>query len=176
MANLLKASECRRLVQTSLNDHALEEVIGRVEAEITAVLGAPYDGTTTLTETVQAETGAKSIFVKRPIASVSSLTEYSGIGDTTGTALTQNTDYYVWAGQGRIERIGYTWAPLVTVVYISTDQREKRKQATIDLVRLILSQSAYQSESIAGEYTYRAPDNWEAEKRRVLKRLQFQAI
>jgi hypothetical protein len=51
-----------------------------------------------------------------------------------------------------------------------------RAQVIIDLVRIVIERTAMKSESIAGEYSYTAPDNWEAEFRKAMKRLVFKAL
>jgi len=43
-------------------------------------------------------------------------------------------------------------------------------------VRLVIERTAMKSESIANEYSYTAPDNWEAEFRKAMKRLVFKAL
>lgn len=196
--SLLSVSDCRALVPTPLDDTQLQAIIDRVEAEITEAIGAPYeDASTTITETVRG--GGLFLFVRRPIDSITTLTEYASLSDTTGTELTEHTHFYAWLDEGRIQRIGGSvrsapsphdvfymsdadflsgnvgggWGPRVVIVYVPQDQREKRKQVIVDLVRIVLSQTALQSESIAGEYGYQAPPNWEAEKRRIMRRISF---
>jgi len=177
MTSLISPAELQALVETGLGDTELQEVIDRVEAEITEEIGAPYADGETITETV--EGGGRNIYLKRPIASVSSLTEYSQLSDTTGSALTENESFYVWPGEGRIERIStipgaILWSRMVEVVYVPQDQNKKRKKAIIDLVRIDLSRTAYFSEGVAGEYNYTATDNmWEKERRRIMKRISF---
>ena len=201
--SLLSVDELRALVPSPLTDEQLEGIIDRVEAEITELLGAPQTAlfATSLTEVVPGEN--VDIFVKRPIHSVTTVTEYGGLSDAVGVALTEDEEFYVWPDEGRLQRIGggsrrsdpsalsvfYMtdaqfmgsaqvgwWGSHVKVVYKPTDQRHKRKQATIDLVRVLLSTTALKSESVAGEYSYQAPANWELEKRRILRRLSFVQI
>ena len=199
----LTVARLRAQVPSPLTDLQLEDIIETAEAEITAVIGAVQTTTlaTSLTETVNG--GDSSIFLKRPVYTVTTVTEYSSRTDVTGTALTENEEFYVWEAEGRLERIGGSiprsapsalavfhmsaaqfagessggcWASHVKVVYKPTDQHLKREQATIDLVRLMLSQTALKSESVAGEYSYQAPENWELEKRRIMRRLSFTQI
>jgi len=199
----LTVADCRALVPTPLTDIQLQAVIDRIEAEFDEVLGAVQTAAlaTSLTETVA---GANAdIFVKRPISTVTTVTEYSGLSDTTGVALTEDEEFRVWPAEGRLQRIGGStprgvpsvlsvfymtdeqfmgesaagwWGSHVEVVYKPADQHLKREQATIDLVRLMLSQTGLKAESVAGEYSYQAPDNWELEKRRIMRRLSFVQI
>ncbi len=159
--SLLTLAEARALVKTSLTDPELQAVIGREEDEIIRLYGAHYISGTTVSETV--EGGGPSLFVRRPILSVSSVAE-------DGTAL-ESTAYRLWANQGRIERLpkGATWGEVITVVYVPQDDNSRRKAALIDLVRLAVERAALKSESIAGEYSYTAPD-WEAERAKLLRR------
>ena len=198
----LTVADCRALVPTPLTDVQLQAVIDRIEAEITAVIGAPQDDAVSVEVTETIRGGDSNLFVKRPISSVTELTEFSGLTDTTGTTLTEGTEFYVWGDEGRIERIGGSsgaasamsafymtdaqfaglaasggvWGSHVEVTYKPKDQHLKREQATIDLVRVMLSQTALKAESVAGEYSYQAPANWELEKRRIMRRLSFVQI
>ncbi len=160
--SLLTLAEARALVKTSLTDPELQAVIGREEDEIIRLYGAHYvDGTTTVSETL--EGGGASLFLRRPILSVSSVTED---GATRASA-----DYRLWGGQGRIERLpkGAVWGEVITVAYVPQDDNSRRKAALIDLVRLAVERTALKSESIAGEYSYTAPD-WDAERAKLLRR------
>ena len=178
--SLVTTAEVRALISSGLSDSELQDVIDRVEDEITEEIGAPYtDDSTPITETVSG--GGKSIYLKRPINSVSSVTEYSQLSNTAGTSLTENEEFYVWPDQGRLERIGGIWGGgewgrMIEVVYVPQDQNKKRKKAIIDLVRLDLSRKAMYQESVGGEYSYTAPPNWEKESRQIMKRLVFTSL
>lgn len=173
--SLVTVSQLTPLVPSPIDAAALQAVIDRVEADLTALVGAPYDGSA-LTETVTG--GGEDVFLKRPIDSVSSVTEYALLSSTSGTVLVEGTTFYVWPDQGRLTRLGRSdgWGERVVVSYVPQDQRERRKQVIIDLVRVYLSRSALKSESISGSHSYNAPDNWEAEVRRVARRLQFTVV
>lgn len=174
--SLVSPAEVTALVQTSLTTAELQAVIDRVEAEVTEMVGEPYDVSSppTITET-HAGYGA-SLFVKRPIGSVVSVTEYDGLTDTTGTTMTADEDYFLWAGQGRLERIGAKWGAKVMVAYVPENQLHKRTQAIIDLVRVWIQQRPFAGESIGRSYSYTAPDNWEEQKQRIIRRLKFPVI
>lgn len=201
MANLVSLVELRAVVPSPLDDTQLDAVVARVEAEITEIVGAPAADSTDITETLGG--GQINVFTKRPIASITSITEYALLSDSTGTTLTEGTDFFVWVDEGRIERIGggslstppsandvfymseaqfisgrgsCGWGQKIVVVYAPKDQTDRRKQAVIDLVRIVLSHTALQTESVAGEYRFEAPPNWEESKRQVLRRLQFRPV
>lgn len=174
--SLVQPSEVTPLVHTALSDAELQDVIDRVEAQLTELVGAPYDAASPPTITETHAGYALSVFTRRPIGSIVSVTEYGSLADTTGTALTENVDYFVWAGQGRIDRIGLKWSAKVTVAYQPENQLHKRRQAVIDLVRIWIQQRPFRSESVGREYSYTAPDNWDEEMQRVIRRLQFPVI
>ncbi len=160
--SLLTLADVRALVKTSLTDPELQAVIGREEDEIIRLYGAHYTtSTATVSETL--EGGGASLFLRRPILSVSSVTEDG--------AVLASADYRLWGGQGRIERLpkGATWGEVITVVYVPGDDNSRRKVALISLVQLAVERTALKSESIAGEYSYSAPD-WEAERAKLLRR------
>lgn len=183
--SLLTVDELRALVPSPLGDGELYTIIEWVEAEMEETIGGPYvDASTTISERV--EGGGESLFLKRRITSVGSVREYAALTDTTGLLLTENSDFFVWPKQGRLQRLGNgvpsglyrpetpgCWGAYVDVAYVPADDNARRKIATVDLVRLVLSQTTLKSESVAGEYSYQAPANWEEEKRRVLRRIAF---
>jgi len=167
--SLLSVAEARELLKTGLGDAGLQRVIDREEAWVVRNFGAHYvDGTTTVVETLTLDTAGESLFLRRAAGSLSSIVED---GVTIPAA-----DYRLWGGQGRIERLpaGTKWLPrvVITVTYLPYDDREQRKEAITDLARLTLERTAQKSESIAGEYSYTAPE-WDAERVRVMRRLGF---
>jgi len=170
--SLVTPAEVRALVQTDKTDEQLQAIIDREEAEVVRLYGPHYvDEATTVTETI--EGGTWSLCLRRRLSSVSSVTEKVLIGDD-GTTLTENEDYFVWSGQGRLERLpqGASWGALVEVEYVPADDIDNRKAVIIELVRLALERTAMQQEDVAGEYSYKAPE-WETERARLLRRLGF---
>lgn len=171
--SLLTVAELQQFVETHLSPTALQEAIDWVEEQLAEEVGAPYAGAA-ISET-HAGYGRR-LFVNRPIGSVTEITEYSSLVDNTGAVLAA-TDYVVWADEGIIERVGTAkWGARVAVAYVPRDDRARWKQAIIDLVRLLIDRTALQSESVAGEMSYTAPANWEAERRRVARRLSFRSM
>lgn len=170
--SLLSVAELRAAVNTSKTDTQLQEVIEREEAEVIVRYGAHYTGAA-ITEACDG--GTSSLFLKRRIGSVSSITEAQSLGGTA-TALT-STQYHIVANEGRIVRLseGMRWGRHVTVNYIPADDRPLRKQVLIELVRLALEQTAMKSETVAGEYSFQAPE-WEAQRRALYRRLSFSEV
>lgn len=167
--SLILPADVKALVNTSMSDANLQIVIDRIESQITTRVGAPQtDGyETEITKTLRGE--GSFLFMPTEIHSVTSISE--------DTAALTSDEYQTWGG-GVIERLpsGSSWGDRIVVTYKPTDDRPKRKQAIIDLVRITLEWSAMQSENVAGEYSYQAPDNWEVEFRKVMKRLMFKAV
>lgn len=165
--SLVALSECRALVKSSLSNSELQEIIDRTEQEIVDRIGAFQDATLLVTAT---ETGllkaTRLILTRQPFIAVVSIT-------INGAAV--DPDDYVTRGfAGMVVGLPSAYAavspPEYTIVYRPIDQRSKLKRTIIDLVRLTIEQTAMESESVAGEYSYQAP-NWEKEHQRILRRV-----
>lgn len=168
---LVSVEEVRDLVTTPLDDARLAAVIEREEQVVIERYGAHYvDEDTAITETHAGE-GEKNLYLRRAISSVEDVEEKSSLTADAET-LTEGDDFYVWADEGRLERLYGTWGAVVAVEYVPADDSVKRKQAIIELVRLALERTAMRSENVAGEYSYQAPD-WEAERARIVRNLGF---
>ena len=167
--SLVSPANVKALINTSISDTDLQTVIDRVEAQINARIGAPQTDAyaTEVVKTLRGE--GEFIFMPTEIYSVSSIVE-------DASTLTSD-QYQTWAG-GVIERLPEEshWGDRVVVTYKPTDDRLMRAQVIIDLVRIVIERTAMKSESIAGEYSYTAPDNWDAEFRKAIKKLTFKAI
>lgn len=168
--SLLTVDEARALINTALNEAQLQMVINREEAEIVKRLGAVYDGTTAIVETVSGLT--RNVYLRRGIGSVSAVTERLTIDDSPVTL--EADDYFVWSEEGRLERKprGQSWGAVVTVTYISTDDRQIWKQILTELVRIALERTAMKSESVAGEYSYSAPE-WDEARAKLIREISF---
>lgn len=174
MTTLLTVATLRAQVQTGLDDTQLATLIEREEAEVIARYGAHYvDGSTPISEVCDGR--GCSIYLKRRIGSISSISEAQQLGGTATTLTT--SQYLVYASQGRIVRLpeGTRWGRSVTISYVSQDDRPLRIQVLIEICRLAIEQTAMKSESVAGEYAFQAPD-WELTRKRLYKRLEFPAI
>lgn len=167
--SLVSPADVRVLVQTSVQDTDLQALIDRAEAEVLRYYGTHYVQGQTVTELLDSR-GMRSLFLRRRITSVTSVTEKTLDGSLSYTL--QSTGYHVWGTQGRVERLprGTPWEDLVEIVYTPADDNEYRRAVIIDLVRLYLHRTAMQSESVGGEYSYSAPA-WEPERASILTRL-----
>jgi hypothetical protein len=159
---LLTIAEIRALIRTDLDDTQLTSIAAREEAMLVSRLGPHGDGVSAVTATATAAGG--DLFLYRPVVSITS------VGGTVWASLSTLTLY---PAQGRIA--GGRWDGAVAVVYIPADDREERRAALIDLIRLTLERTAMKGESVAGEYSYSAPD-WEAERRAIYRRLMFTSL
>ena len=169
MTSLVSPTDVKALINTAISEGDLQKVIDRVETQVTARIGAPQTDAleTQVARTVRGE--GCNLFLPTEINSVVSIVE-------DYIELTAE-EYRVWSA-GVIERlpINASWGDRIVVTYKPADDRLKRTEVIIDLVRLVIEHTAMKSESVAGEYSYTAPDNWEAEFRRAMKRLTFQAV
>lgn len=166
--SLLSAAELRAQLKTALPDAQLLAIADREEAAMIDICGPHYNAETPITETMPG--GLKNLYFTRRLSEVKSVKE-------NGVPLTAGSDYRVWASQGRIERLssgypGARWGDAVEVEYIPADDTPERKAALVELVRLALERTAMHSESIAGEYSYTAPE-WELKRAQLLRRLNL---
>jgi hypothetical protein len=171
MTSLVTAANAKKQINTSMSDVDLQVIIDRIESQITARIGAPWTDDSTPSEIEKTLRGeGMSLFLPTGIYEVVSIVEDE-------TELTAD-DYRVWGNGGVIERlpINANWGVVCTVTYKPMDDRFKRIPVIIDLLRLTLERTAMKSEDIAGEYSYQAPDNWDAEFRKAMKRLVFKAV
>lgn len=169
MTSLVSPADVRALVKTSLTDVQLQDVIDRIEAQVSTRIGEPQDDSmaTTITKTFRGE--GYYLFMPTEIHAVVSIVE-----DTT--TLTGD-EYQTWAG-GVIERLPSEsyWGDRITVMYKPKDDRKVRSQVIIDLARIVIERTAMKSEGIGGEYSYTAPDDWDAQFNQAMKRLLFKAL
>lgn len=171
MTALVSAANAKKQINTAMADADVQAIIDRVEAQITARIGAPWTDDNTPSTVVKTLRGdGMSLFLPTGIYEVTSIVE-------DGATLAAS-DYRVWGNGGVIERlpVNSVWGTVCVVTYKPMDDRFKRIPVIIDLLRLTLERTAMKSENIAGEYSYTAPDNWDAEFRKAMKRLVFKAI
>ncbi len=168
--SLLTIGEVRALISTGMDDAQLQAVIEREEAWLIHAYGPHYAAGLSVTETL-AGRQMRSLYLRRPIATVTSI--------TVDGALVDSGNYRMWGNEGRIERLpaGSRWGEeAIVVVYGPQDDNALRKGALIDLLRLTVSRSGLKSESVAGEYSYTAFENTDEERSRVMRRLGFISV
>jgi len=167
--SLVSPAEARALINTSLSDENLQTIIDRVEAQITEKIGEPQNDGHTIEVSKVLRGEGSNLFMPTEIYTVTRIVEDDVLLDAD--------EYQTWHG-GVIERLpaGTYWGNRCEVDYKPTDDRLKRAQVIVDLVRLTLERTALKAESVAGEYSYTAPDNWDVEFRKAMKRLMFKAV
>lgn len=173
--SLITPEQVRATVKTALSETQLQAIIDDEEALLVARYGAHGDGTTNITDTYEAPAhDGVNLFLRRPAASVYAIT-VAAKGGGTATTLS-STVYQVYAREGRIEHLGNGWGiGVVNVTYAPIDDRPLRRRVLTELVRLSIEQTAMQTESVAGEYSYTAP-NWEARRASICRRLAFMEL
>lgn len=168
--SLVTVAEVRAMVTTGILDTSLQAIIDREEAIMVQRCGAHYASTSTRnTETLSG--GYTKLYLTQKITSIYRVTEDSVVLSQT------DGDFRVWELEGCLERLpaGSLWGAVVSVLYVPYDDNERRKAVLVEMVRLALERTAMASESVAGEYSYHAPD-WEYERARLLRSLNFRAI
>lgn len=169
MTSLVSPADVRALVKTSLEDGDLQNVIDRIEAQVAERIGEPQtDGmATTITKTFRGE--GYYLYMPTEIHEVVSIVEDS--------ATLTGDEYQTWAG-GVIERLPSEsyWGDRIVVTYKPKDDRKVRSQVIIDLARIVIERTAMKGESIGGEYSYTAPENWDVQFNQAMKRLSFKAL
>jgi hypothetical protein len=161
--------EVRAVVKTGMTDAELGDVIDRAEFELSELCGQPQDSELSVSEVETVYGGTQNLFMRRKISSITSIVE----DDTTLT-----TDYFrVFPRQGRIVRLplGGVWGDEIVITYVPAENLPLFKQATIDLVRNVISRISLKSESIAGEYSYTAAD-WQKEAQVAGQKLYFKSF
>lgn len=137
--SLLTPAEAQALgAGLSLTTAELQAVIDREEAELIRLFGPHYTGVAVVE---QVPGKGASLYLRRPIGTVSGISEYFYLGDTATTLVA--ADYHIWADEGRITRLPEyaKWGRLVTVTYIPQDDSELRKMVLIELIRIATEQS-----------------------------------
>jgi len=169
MTSLVSPADVRALVKNDLTDLQLQGVIDRIEAQVTERIGAPQDDSmsTTITKTFRGE--HYYLYMPTEIHEVVSIVEDS--------ATLTGDEYQTWAG-GVIERLPSEsyWGDRIVVTYKPKDDRKVRSQVIIDLARIVIERTAMKGESIGGEYSYTAPENWDVQFNQAMKRLLFKAL
>jgi hypothetical protein len=133
----LTVTQLRQFVTSSLEDAPLQTLLDAAATAIVGVAGATGE----ITEHVSAWDGFyHRITVARPIAAITSVTEYAGGVETILAADDYRADGYV------LTRLGYGtnprwwfWGRHVVVVYTPADDTAERQRVQMELVKLDLN-------------------------------------
>ena len=168
---LVSVAELRSVVTSALTDVQLQTVLDREEQEMIARTGPHGDGLDGLTVLLCGGAGT-TLYLPRSLTSISSVAVRQALTDI---AQSLAATAYALNGSARLERIGgLSWETFVTIVGIPADLH-RRKSVLIELVRQALEQTALKSESVAGEYSWSAPE-WERQRADLYRRLTFMSI
>lgn len=154
-------------IEHDLSSSAITRLLDDAEEEIIARYGAHA----TQTDFLLGQ--SEYLFTKRPISSVTSITETSG---TTDTVLASN-DYSVKTGGWRLKRLSNgtnpasRWSEEVTIVYVPVDDLDRRNVVGLQLIRLALQYSGLMGQS-DGDHSEQAMGSYQAERERILSTLK----
>src|SRR5574341_499429 len=163
MASITSVEDVRRLVKSAAAMVAedVQALIETEELEIVRRFGAHYSTAVGFKVTEVKEGHTLNIFLHRRFTSIISIKE------DDSTAL-DSSSYRAFGNQALIERLpaGRLWGNIVEVEYVPEDDTAARRAVTVELVRIAIERTAMKSESVAGEYSFTAPD-WDVERMRA---------
>ncbi|KKN48918.1 hypothetical protein LCGC14_0648160 [marine sediment metagenome] len=172
---LLNAEEVLQRIVTDLESTAIDAIIAQEEAEIIRRFGD--DASTPVVDTIDSEKKC-NVYLDRRFASITTVTE----GDRITQVTVDATGYQQWPNEGRLERIGTTglviaWQSIVVVTYLPEDDKTERQRILLELIRLAMDRQAMKSESVGqSDYIYKAPEDWEREREKILAKLNHFVI
>lgn len=155
--SLLLLAEARALISTGLGDADLQGVIDREEAWLARRIGA-LTGSRTQTFHVRSADADDPLWLRRPTSAVT-VTD-NGVATTAVRLLRDGS---------MVESTAGSWTGPVAVTYTPTDPEEVRR-AIVALVRLSVSDSAYDSETI-GDYSYSRERSPAAQREAIVRDL-----
>lgn len=148
MSTLLAPADVREHVDTDLLDPALQRLLDAADGEILKRYGV-HSGT--VTEIIDGGEGL--VFLSRPVLSITTITERTGLTDTILAA----NDWRTWYDNRAIERLNSgtngaeLWAERVTVAYVAKDESAIRKAVELELVKAAIHYEAIQAQTV-GDY------------------------
>ena len=162
--------------ETDLADPELQDVLNQVNEEILNKWGAHSAAGSPIT--VQLVGFDLAIFVHRPIAVITSVTEVVG---TTSTVLAAN-DYRLWFDGRALSRLNdgtnpaVRWGDRVTIVYVPEDDNNQRQEVILKVAMLDLQYRGVRTESI-GDYQasyggFTNASSFSAERNRLINSLR----
>ncbi len=165
MGTLMVVKEVRNHVETGLVDDALERIMDSVEEDIDQEFGAVASQVDDL------EGKTKSIFMTRPIGSITSIMETVGTTD-----ITLATNDYKRRHNSQIDRLNTgtnsrnKWGDRVLVTYVPVDDTKRRQMVYIRLIELALKYNALKGEN-SGDYSSTSAE-YEKERLGILRGLR----
>ena len=175
---LVSAAEIHAHVETDRSDDALNTLIADAEASLVIRYGANYPGPVTVTRFLAdlSLVTPTMLYLERPAASITSITEFWGDPFREIETVLAPSDYRVHYGGRAVERLGnatnprWLWGHRVDFSYVPVDDTPQRKRICIDLVKLALRYNATK-EVVAGDFREFAYDDYTQERSNLLDEL-----
>lgn len=146
--SLVSPSQVMALVKTTLAEDDVQDVIDREEAYLAAELRSPLTGTRTQSIWRKAAPFTGDV---GPIRLIRPTDEVDEVRDD-GVILDED-DFRLLEGGTLIERVGFWTGPLIEVDYTPNDQANVER-VVIELCRLTLTETGFNSESFGGDFMY----------------------
>jgi hypothetical protein len=180
---LITADEIHAHVETDRSPDAIALLVADAEAAIIARYG-PHAPTPIVLERVLDAFGVASpttIYLDRPAASVSSVSEFAGDPASESETVLEAADFRLLYGGRAVQRLGTGphprawWAGRVVLTYVPVDDTAQRKRICIDLVKLALRYNAIRAQT-AGDASETALESYTNERRDLLDELIWQSV
>jgi hypothetical protein len=146
--SLTSLDDVSALVKTTLEGVSLQAVIDREEAYLASELRSPLTGIRTQKvwrPMARHCADASAILLLRPTDEIDELRDNGDVLDASDVRLLE--------GGTAVERVGYWTGPLVEVDYTPNDAANVVR-VVVELCRLTLTETGFNSESVAGDYQY----------------------
>ena len=174
---IITVEAVREHVQTTMAEAAIQRLIDDADQTVVDTYGA--HGPTVQTDDLRSGPDDRLLFLQRPAATITTVTEY--VDETNLTAL-DPTDYRLINGGTTLERITSganvrsSWGFRTLVVYvISSDENPRRRGVVIDLVRLAINNPGGITRERAGDYSVEH-GSYEEQQGKILGRLRKMGI
>jgi len=168
----LTLGQARQHIETDLNDDALQLLIDAAEDYIVEKAGE----LATQIDEYRGEILATILLLTRKATEITTVIEEIKSGDSYESTTLETDDYQLRHDGRMIERLRDgsnprgTWGDVVTITYEPVDDTNKRKVATINLVKLDIEYNALKSERV-GDYSSQSQD-YETERARIVNGLK----
>ncbi len=162
---LMTLPEVRQNIETGLLDTALQRIMNAVEQDIDQEYGAVDS------QVDQFDGGLLSLWLSRPILSITSIVERIG-----NTDITLASDDYETRHESQIDRLTTgtnsrsTWGDKVTVTYVPVDTTARRIAVYLKLIKLDIQYSGLDSERV-GDFSSKSMD-YPSERLKILSGLR----
>lgn len=170
--SLLSVDELKECIHTNMDDDQLQCLIDAAEDEIDDRCGE----LASQVDEFRGETLASILLLSRKVDEITTVVEERKSGDEYESTTLETDDYQLRHGNIIIERLASgtnpwrTWGDVVTITYTPVDDTDKRKKATVQLVKLDINYAGMKSEKI-GDYSYTMMENYQSERDKIINGL-----